>query len=715
MKINISKKVGIFVGVLSLGISGFAFHFAKAWSEPSVAPPASNVGAPITANGTLQVKAGSLGVGASMSVLGGFAAGASDSINLYRSADNHLTIQTTLDGQPLGTYGGDSENRLLLQPLVGNVGIGTASPGYKLDVNGVTNTSAIVTGGGSSSNWATLNVGGTYGLNVAGSIYSYNSMCVGNNSGYCDSNGGVVIGKVNSNAGANITTGTSYVSGPFGIGTASPAYPLHLNNAGGETGILTTYAGNNIYLSHGGWGMGAGMFGIGNGSWPALKINAGNGDISTAGGVYANNGNASLYWSGGEGETLKLNGNNGVSVFAENLNGNFRLVNSPWSAELFRVDQSGNGSFAGAAYANANGLGMSPLCQANGQNCPTNNDLKLDAWQGNHYSGSDGSEYATIFRDTNDGAYYLDPNGISNLNNVTAGSGANGNWAALNAGGPYSINAKGSIYSYDSMCVGNNSGSCDSSGGVVIGKANTSATTNITTGNSFFNGNVGIGTTSPGAKLDVRGDELVSGTFYAPYSNSSVMSTGTAFAGIYYDSNNGNYYTQPSSWSRFNVIYPDGIYFSDGTFQTSAAKDEPWETVTKDFDLSASDCNGNWTSWHTRSIALPQYTISIVNNIVAGAGTFMETWGYDNGGNWSELGYTGTNCRANGTGYYCGWGNQDPGNNSVQPSLPRSSSSSITIGVGGYCYYGNGHTGRLTVTYMRPRAATFNTLANEPQ
>lgn len=46
------------------------------------------------------------------------------------------------------------------------------------------------------------------------------------------------------------------------------------------------------------------------------------------------------------------------------------------------------------------------------------NYLTLNTWQSNHYSGSDGAEYATIFYDTNNSGYYSDPNGVSRLNDV---------------------------------------------------------------------------------------------------------------------------------------------------------------------------------------------------------------------------------------------------------------------------------------------------------
>jgi len=44
----------------------------------------------------------------------------------------------------------------------------------------------------------------------------------------------------------------------------------------------------------------------------------------------------------GEGGVLGLVGNNGQAVYLESANGLFRIVNSPWNAQLFSVDQSGN-------------------------------------------------------------------------------------------------------------------------------------------------------------------------------------------------------------------------------------------------------------------------------------------------------------------------------------------------------------------------------------
>ncbi len=77
--------------------------------------------------------------------------GNGDALNIYNPADNAIALQTTLDGQPLNGYGGDVHNRLLLQPITGNVGIGTYGPTHKLTVNGQVRSKGFIT---DTSNWS---------------------------------------------------------------------------------------------------------------------------------------------------------------------------------------------------------------------------------------------------------------------------------------------------------------------------------------------------------------------------------------------------------------------------------------------------------------------------------------------------------------------------------------------------------------------------------
>ena len=90
--------------VAMLFLAGFV---AWAWTEPTVAPPAGNVEAPINVGSVSQVKAGALGIGGVLEVF-------SDLI------------------------------------VDGKLGIGTASPGAKLDVQGDIKASSLINLGGVS-------------------------------------------------------------------------------------------------------------------------------------------------------------------------------------------------------------------------------------------------------------------------------------------------------------------------------------------------------------------------------------------------------------------------------------------------------------------------------------------------------------------------------------------------------------------------------------
>jgi len=140
-----------------------------------------------------------------------------------------------------------------------NVGIGTTSPSYPLTLNSVGETGILTVDGGTS---VYLSHGG-WGMGAG-------KLGIGNGT-----NPTLVV-SANANGGSSV--------GNVGIGTRSPSYPLTLNSAG-ETGILTVDGGSSIYLSHGGWGMGAGKLGIGNGTNPTLVVSANANGGSSAGNV----------------------------------------------------------------------------------------------------------------------------------------------------------------------------------------------------------------------------------------------------------------------------------------------------------------------------------------------------------------------------------------------------------------------------------------------
>jgi len=141
----------------------------------------------------------------------------------------------------------------------GNVGIGTNNPGAKLEVNG-----SVIAGGGSSSNWASGNFGGSQSINASGSIYSYNSVCVSNSSGQCNSSGGVVLGLGNTSASTNFpTSGNSFINngGNVGIGTASPGAKLDILAGTQGALVYSMYLHNGYYQDGSAVGIGFGTDG----------------------------------------------------------------------------------------------------------------------------------------------------------------------------------------------------------------------------------------------------------------------------------------------------------------------------------------------------------------------------------------------------------------------------------------------------------------------
>jgi len=70
------------------------------------------------------------------------------------------------------------------------------------------------------------------------------------------------------------------VNDTLGIGITTPLYPIHIYRAAAESGIRTSWGTTDVYLSHGGWTLGAGKFGIGGATAPSIMIDTATNNIS---------------------------------------------------------------------------------------------------------------------------------------------------------------------------------------------------------------------------------------------------------------------------------------------------------------------------------------------------------------------------------------------------------------------------------------------------
>lgn len=180
----------------------------------------------------------------------------------------------------------------------GNVGIGTASPTQKLDVSG--------------------------NIRSAGEIISTNA----NQFRMVQGNYWVFWRNDGTNTYLLVTNSSNQ------YGTWNALRPFTINNTTGDASI-----GNTLYVQHGA--------NVGIGIWaPTDKLDV--------------NGYVRIRSTNGEGGTIRLDGNNGTISYIENINGTFRLINSWWTAELFKVDQGGNTSVAGTLTINGAGWVTSP-------------------------------------------------------------------------------------------------------------------------------------------------------------------------------------------------------------------------------------------------------------------------------------------------------------------------------------------------------------------
>jgi hypothetical protein len=426
----------------------------------------------------------------------------------------------------------------------GNFGIGTTSPAYKLDVNGNAQFEDYI---------RITNSGGAQRILFG----NQDSSGVNNPSVILGANGNTYIGGGNSwtgNGGTLDYTATFLNNGNVGIGTTSPDAPLRIDQDASATALKVTGGGAGTPIAE---------FVRDVGATASVRIH-GSSAHPTVQMVSANN-------------TFSLGVNNTSFQICDNdnLTANARLV----------IDSSGNvgiGKTNPLAKLDVNGnfritTSTLALSSTPSWGVPTQNIIGAD----------DNTNGATLT--------------LMNTSSIIPAGGASGTLQFVSladaTGGGGSGYATATISALSTSTPGSGNGG----GGNLIFKTAASYANVAERMRISPSGNVGIGTTSPGQKLQVEGNSWIKGIYYdtsgdAGASGQVLSSTAT---GTNWITLNDIYYTETEADSRFVNVTGDtmtgGLNMggNDITFQGTDPGDLVWR------DGAGSETHRVWSGTNT--------------------------------------------------------------------------------------------------------------------
>lgn len=218
------------------------YYNGSAWvsavSSATGAEADPKVGA-LTANNFCTANAGATAIVCNISVIpvGNLGTG-TPSTSTYLRGDGTWVSTSSIQSLPAGSTGQVQFNNanafaadaaFFWDNTNKRLGLGTTTPGIRLDVTGGIWTSTA----GSGRNAFYDLAGGT--IAAGSSLYSYGYICTGNAAGGCNGASGVVLGPANTSAAVNITNSgnTFFNGGNVGIGTNAPSASAKLEVANG--------------------------------------------------------------------------------------------------------------------------------------------------------------------------------------------------------------------------------------------------------------------------------------------------------------------------------------------------------------------------------------------------------------------------------------------------------------------------------------------------
>jgi len=444
----------------------------------------------------------------------------------------------------------------------GNIGIGTTSPWAKLSVEGTSTLGNQAIAGYFTATSTTVS-------SFAGGFTAFASTTIGNGT----QAGGLTI------SGGATTTGTAYFAGNVGVGNVAPSYKLditsgstasqlHFASSGDSGGYLTSASASNFFMS-------------GGASWNGTNWIA---KSSTAGILGTQNGAINFYNNSGltagntfsQTETLRISNTGGLSLGSAYvginpgagsaiISGSVGIgTTSPW-AKLSVEGISSLGNQAIAGYFTATSTTASSFAGGITSSATTTSTYFVAS-----ESGFVGAPAFTFSGDTNTGIYRpsskaigfsangaervrIDTGGLAVGTTTTAfagitvadAGGATGgmqlDFSTATSFGRFDF-SEGSVSKSFIQQVGSSHATANRQGNLEIGtlSGNSGAFAVFTNGSERLRvdstGNIGIGTTSPWAKLSVEGtstlgNQAIAGYFTATSTTASTFAGGlTAFA-----------------------------------------------------------------------------------------------------------------------------------------------------------------------------------------